>query len=48
MTNFQTISDITFLPFTVFPGKFNSSQVKPTILDKIFGTKERNTRKLDK
>ena len=27
--NFQTISDITFLPVTVFPEKFNSPQVKP-------------------
>ena len=39
MKNFQAISAITFLPFIVFPGKFNSPQVKPTILDKTFGTK---------
>ena len=26
--NFHTISDITFLPFTVFPGKFNLPQGK--------------------
>ena len=27
MKNFQTITGITFLQFTVFPGRFHSSQV---------------------
>ena len=35
MKNFQTISDMTFLPFTVFPGKFNSPQVKRNLNSSI-------------
>ena len=35
MKNFQTICDITFLLFTVFPGKFNSPQEKPTLNSSI-------------
>ena len=31
MKNFQSISDITFLLFTVFQGKFNSPQVKRSL-----------------
>ena len=35
MKNFHTICDITFLLFIVFPGKFNSPQVKPTLNSSI-------------
>ena len=35
MNNFQTISDITFLLFTVFPRKFNSLQVIPSLNSSI-------------
>ena len=35
MKNYHTICDITFLLFTVFPGKFNSPQVKPTLNSSI-------------
>ena len=35
MKNFQTISDITFLLFTVFPRKFNSLQVIPSLNSSI-------------